>query len=329
MFRLYNPVWLILLLIIPAGIYLYFVKRKMRNSSLRYSDLSWYSLVKRPGFDRRNILLVLRLLALALLILALARPQSGSTSRDVESQGIDIMLALDISGSMQAEDFKPYNRLYAAKQVIREFIKGRTTDRVGLVIFAKQSVTQCPLTTDYSVLQTFLNQVEIGQIEDGTAIGLGLATSANRLRYTPGKSKVIILLTDGNNNAGEIDPLTAAQLAAALGIKIYTIGAGRLGQSTFTTRDPVTGQRLVYQLPELDENILKEIAGQTRGEYFRATDEKALAQIYKQIDQMEKTKVRVKQYTQYAELFPYFLWAGLGLVLAETALNNTILRKLP
>ena len=329
MFRLYNPLWLVLLLVVPVAVYFLFYRHNLKNSSLRYSDLSWFHLVKKPAFNKRNLLTILRLLALTILIIALARPQSGSTSRDVESEGIDIMLALDISGSMQAEDFKPYNRLYAAKQVIRDFIKGRTSDRVGLVIFAKEAVTQCPLTTDYSVLETFLNQVEIGQIEDGTAIGLGLATSVNRLRYTPGKSKIIILLTDGNNNAGEIEPLTAADLASILGIKIYTIGAGRPGESFFNARDPVTGQRVVYRLPELDESILRQIASLTKGEYFRATDEKALAQIYKQIDEMEKTRVKVKEYTQYAELFPYFLWMGLGLVMMETALGNTLLKRIP
>ncbi len=329
MFRLYNPLWLVLLLVTPIAVYFLFFRQSLKNSSLRYSDLSWFHLVKKPAFNKRNLLTILRLSALTILIIALARPQSGSTSRDVESEGIDIMLALDISGSMQAEDFKPYNRLYAAKQVIRDFIKGRTSDRVGLVIFAKEAVTQCPLTTDYSVLETFLNQVEIGQIEDGTAIGLGLATSVNRLRYTPGKSKIIILLTDGNNNAGEIEPLTATELASILGIKIYTIGAGRLGGSYFNARDPMTGQTVVYRLPELDESILRQIASLTKGEYFRATDEKALAQIYKQIDEMEKTRVKVKEYTQYAELFPYFLWIGLGLVMMETALSNTLLRKIP
>jgi len=329
MFRLYNPFWLSLLAVIVVAIYFHFFKKNVRPSSIRYSDLSWYKLVKKPAFNKRNIVVILRLLALAILILALARPQSGSTSRDVESEGIDIMLTLDISGSMQAEDFKPHNRLYAAKEVIREFIRGRSSDRVGLVVFAKESVTQCPLTNDYSVLETFLNQVEIGQIEDGTAIGLGLAASVNRLRYTPGKSKIIILLTDGNNNAGQIEPLTAAELASILGIKIYTIGAGRPGESYFNAQDPVTGRSVLYRLPELDEKILREIARQTGGEYFRAKDEEALASIYKQIDEMEKSKIKVKEYTQYAELFPYFLWAGLGLILIETILNQTILRKLP
>lgn len=329
MFRFYDPLWLILLLSVPAAVYFIFIRKCLRNSSLKYSDLSWYNLVKKPGFNKRNILFVLRLLALALLITALARPQTGRTSRDVESEGIDIMLTLDISGSMQAEDFQPYNRLYAAKQVIRDFIKGRSSDRIGLVIFARESVTQCPLTTDYGVLESFLNQVEIGQIEDGTAIGLGLATSINRLKYAPGKSKIIILLTDGNNNAGEIDPMTAADLARIMGIKIYTIGAGRPGPSYFTARDPATGRSMVYQIEQLDEDILRQIARLTKGEYFRATDGQALANIYKQIDEMEKTRVKVKEYTSYAEIFPYFLWVGLALVLAETILNNTILRKLP
>jgi Ca-activated chloride channel family protein len=268
-------------------------------------------------------------LILTLLIAALARPQTGQSSKDAESQGIDILLALDISGSMQAEDFKPHNRLYAAKEVIKDFIRDRRSDRIGLVIFASESITQCPLTTDYSVLTTFVDRVEIGQIEDGTAIGLGLASSINRLRHSESKSRIVILLTDGNNNAGEIDPLTAAELAQIMGIKVYTIGAGKPGQATFTAADPATGRRVTYRLPELQEDILQQIAQKTGGEYFRATDEKALLNIYKTIDQLEKTKVKVKQYTQFADLFPHFLWAGLALLLLEILAGNTVLRKLP
>ncbi|MCI0532234.1 MAG: VWA domain-containing protein [candidate division Zixibacteria bacterium] len=329
MFKLQNPIWLILLLSIPAALYFYFIKPKVRASSLNYPDLSWYAKIHNSYFNRRALLVFLRLLILTLLIAALARPQTGQSSRDAESQGIDILLALDISGSMQAEDFKPHNRLYAAKEVIKDFIRDRRSDRIGLVIFASESVTQCPLTTDYSVLASFVDQVEIGQIVDGTAIGLGLASSINRLRHSESKSRIVILLTDGNNNAGEIDPLTAAELAQIMGIKVYTIGAGKPGQATFTAADPATGRRVTYRLPELQEDILKQIAYKTGGEYFRATDEKALLNIYKTIDQLEKTKVKVKQYTQYADLFPYFLWAGLALLLLEILAGNTVLRKLP
>ncbi|OGC75886.1 MAG: aerotolerance regulator BatA [candidate division Zixibacteria bacterium RBG_16_40_9] len=330
MFKFVSPQWLLLLVAVPIIIYFHFQKRTIRSSSLQYSDLTQLKKVKVSSWiKRRNILPILRILAIVFLSLALARPQMGRKSQEVSSEGIDIMLALDISGSMKAEDFKPYNRLYVAKEVLKQFVLDQKSNRVGLVIFAKESFTQCPLTSDYGVLLNFIDRIDFGLIEDGTAIGLGLANAINRLRYSIAKSKVIILLTDGINNAGEIDPLTAAQLAQAQNIKIYAIGAGKPGMALYPVDDPLGGKRYVYVPNELDEVTLKKIAEITNGQYFRAKDEKGLATIYKQISQMEKTKIKVKEYTQYNEFFPFWLALGLGGVLAEILLANTKFRKIP
>ncbi len=330
MLKFANPLWLLLLLSIPLIIYFRFQKMKIRNSSLQFSDLSQLKKVKVSSWiKRRNILPILRILAIAFLSLALARPQMGRKSQEVSSEGIDIMLALDISGSMKAEDFKPYNRLYVAKEVLKQFVLDQKSNRVGLVIFARESFTQCPLTSDYGVLLNFIDRIDFGLIEDGTAIGLGIANAVNRLRHSMAKSKVIILLTDGINNSGEIDPLTAAQLASAQNIKIYAIGAGKPGMALYPVDDPILGKRYVYIPNELDEVTLKKIAEITGGQYFRAKDEKGLATIYKQISEMERTKIKVKEYTQYNELFPFWLSLGLAGVLAEIFLANTKFRKIP
>lgn len=270
-----------------------------------------------------------RLIALLLLVIALARPQSGSTSREVTSEGIDIMLVLDVSGSMKAEDFKPNNRLYVAKQVIREFIKGRANDRIGLVVFSGQSFTQCPLTLDYGVLTGFLDKIDFGMIEDGTAIGMAIANAVNRLRESTAKSKIIILLTDGVNNRGQIDPLTAAEIARTMTIKIYTIGAGKPGNAMYPVDDPVFGRRYVYLPNELDEPSLRQIADRTGGRYYRAQSEKMLEDIYKEISMLEKTEVKVKEYVQYRELFGYFAAAALGCMFLAGVLGATWFRTLP
>ncbi len=270
-----------------------------------------------------------RLIALLLLVIALARPQSGSTSREVTSEGIDIMLVLDVSGSMKAEDFKPNNRLYVAKQVIREFIKGRANDRIGLVVFSGQSFTQCPLTLDYGVLTGFLDKIDFGMIEDGTAIGMAIANAVNRLRESTAKSKIIILLTDGVNNRGQIDPLTAAEIARTMTIKVYTIGAGKPGNAMYPVDDPVFGRRYVYLPNELDEPSLRQIADRTGGRYYRAQSEKMLEDIYKEISMLEKTEVKVKEYVQYRELFGYFAAGALGCMFLAGVLGATWFRKLP
>jgi Ca-activated chloride channel family protein len=330
MFRFQNPIFLVFILVAFGLIFYYFKYKKTKAASIRFSDLNLVRRVKSTfRLKERHILPVLRAMAIVLLAFALARPQSGRKGQEISSEGIDIMLVLDISGSMRAEDFKPHNRLYVAKQVIKEFIEGRQSDRIGLVVFSRQSFTQCPLTLDYGVLYNFLDHVDFGMIEDGTAIGLAIANAVNRLRVSDAKSKVIILLSDGRNNAGEIDPITAAQAAKAMNVKIYTIGAGKPGNAPYPVDDPIFGRRYIYIENEIDEATLKQIAQLTGGEYFRAEDEKALSRIYKQISQMEQTKVHVKEYLQYNELFSKYALAGLLLLLVEVVLANTRYRKIP
>ena len=330
MFRFQDPIFLILI-VVAFGILAYYIKfKRARAASIRYSDVNLVRRLK-PSFRirERHILPVLRALAIVLLAFALARPQSGRKGQEISSEGIDIVLALDISGSMRAEDFKPHNRLYVAKQVIKEFIEGRRSDRIGLVVFSKQSFTQCPLTLDYGVLFNFLDKVDFGMIEDGTAIGLAIANAVNRLRESEAEGKVVILLSDGRNNAGEIDPVTAAQAAKAMNVKIYTIGAGKPGNAPYPVDDPIFGRRYIYVENEIDEATLRQIAQITGGEYFRAKDEEGLALIYKQISEMEQTEIKVKEYLQYNELFSNYALAGLLLLVTEIVLANTRYRKIP
>jgi Ca-activated chloride channel family protein len=277
----------------------------------------------------RHLPAVLRVLALIALVFALARPQSGTASQEVTSEGIDIVLALDVSGSMKAEDFQPNNRLYAAKEVIRQFVEGRTNDRIGLVVFAAQSYTQCPLTLDYGVLTGFLDEIDFGMIEDGTAIGTGLANAVNRLRDSDAESKIVILLTDGVNNRGQIEPLTAAEIARTMGIKVYTIGAGKPGSARYPVEDAVFGKRYINLPNQLDEENLQQIADLTGGRYYRAKSEKMLERIYNEISMLEKTEVTVKEYVQYRELFVWFGLFGLASMMLNVVLSGTWLRILP
>jgi Ca-activated chloride channel family protein len=330
MFRFQDPIFLVFI-IVAIGILVYYIKfKRARAASIKYSDIN---LVRRlrPSFRirERHVLPVLRALAIVFLAFALARPQSGRKGEEISSEGIDIILALDISGSMRAEDFKPHNRLHVAKQVIKEFIEGRHSDRIGLVVFSKQSFTQCPLTLDYGVLFNFLDKVSFGMIEDGTAIGVAIANAVNRLRESEAEGKVVILLSDGRNNAGEIDPITAAQAAKAMRVKIYTIGAGKPGNAPYPVDDPIFGKRYIYVENEIDEATLQQIAQITGGEYFRAKDEEALSRIYKQISEMEQTEIKVKEYVQYNELFSNYALAGLLLLVMEIVLANTRYRKIP
>jgi Ca-activated chloride channel family protein len=330
MFRFQDPIFLVFILVAIGLLIYYFKFKKARAASVRYSDVNLVRRLKPSlRIKERHILPVLRTLAIVLLAFALARPQSGRKGQEVSSEGIDIMLVLDISGSMKAEDFKPHNRLHVSKEVIKEFIGGRQSDRIGLVVFSKQSFTQCPLTLDYGVLFNFLDQVDFGMIEDGTAIGLAIANAVNRLRESDAKSKVVILLSDGRNNAGEIDPITAAQTAKAMKVKIYTIGAGKPGRAPIPVDHPIFGKRYVWAETEIDETNLREIARITGGEYFRAKDEEALSRIYKQISQMEQTEIKVKEYLQYNELFSNYAFVGLLLLLVEVVLANTRYRKIP
>ena len=330
-----DPIWLLLLLLIPLLALSAFLRGKRRKIPIRFPTLD---IIKATGGGigarYRHIVTALRWAVIILLILALARPQKLLQERQMETEGIDIMLALDISTSMLAEDFRPKNRLGAAKKVASEFIDGRVSDQIGLVVFAGQSFTQCPLTLDYDLLKELLRQVNIelvteGTIEDGTAIGMAIANGVNRLRASKAKSRILILLTDGQNNRGEIDPLTAASAAQALGIRIYTIGVGTEGYAPYPVRDQ--WGRVTYQQVqvEIDEELLRQIADQTGGKYFRATDAEALRRVYAEIDKLEKSKIRVHQYRQKAELFaPYLGWAFV-LLLIELVLSATRLRTMP
>jgi Ca-activated chloride channel family protein len=304
--------------------------------AVRYSALADLA---RAGWSAavhaRRAMPVGRVLALGLLVFALARPQFVEKEEEIHTEGIDIILTLDVSRSMLAEDFKPKNRLYVAKNVVAEFLNLIHNDRVGLVVFAGQAFTQCPLTLDYDVLRTLLARVDIGMIEDGTAIGTALANSVNRLKDSAAKSKVVILLTDGENNAGKIDPETAAKIAQALGVRVYTVGVGKEGGAPIPVDHPVYGK--IYgrnpdgslALTKVDEKTLKSIASVTGGQYFRATDGEALKKIYEQILGLERTKFQVKQFEKAHEFYRWAAVPALCLLLLELLLANTRLRVLP
>ncbi len=325
MYRLEDPQILILLLAIPALMYMYVRRRRQRSAAIRYSDVESLKRadVRHTGRNR-HVLFALRIVALAALVVAFSRPQSGVTSETMNTEGIDIVLAIDVSSSMLAEDLEP-NRLEAAKAVAAEFIQDRRDDRIGLVVFAAEAFTQVPLTLDYSVITDLLGQMESGMIEDGTAVGMGLATAVKRLQASDAESRVVVLLTDGRNNTGEIGPVTAGQMAQALGVRVYTIGAGGLGM----TRVPVGGGRYASVEVDIDEASLREVAETTGGQYFRATDREGLSQVYREIDALETTEIEVENFTSYGELFYYPLAAGLLLLLLEVGLGQSVLRTLP
>lgn len=322
-----NPEWLWLLALLPLliGIHLWRIFAK-RRTSLTYSDTSLFEGL--PG-NWRSYGIWLSPLALwtafALFVLALARPQYEETTVERNAEGIDIVLALDISTSMRAEDLKP-NRFEAARNVAIDFIEKRVSDRIGLVTFARKSFTVCPPTLDYRLLKQLLQDVEMGIIEDGTAIGMGLATAVNRLKESTAESKVIILLTDGENNAGEIDPVTAADLAATYGIKIYTIGAGTRGTAPYPVQDPIFGKRYQNVRVDIDEEMLTQIADMTEGQYFRATDTDKLKDIYNQIDQLEKTEIEELIYTEHEDLYPRFLIPGIALLFLSLISEKILFR---
>jgi Ca-activated chloride channel homolog len=319
---------LFLLLLIPVLIAWYVWKGRKRQASISFSSLKAFEKIPATFRERlRHFPFALRMLALIFLIIALARPQNFSAGQSVNAEGIDIAMVLDISGSMLAEDFKP-NRLEAAKEVIDEFVQGRTSDRIGLVIFSREAFTQCPLTIDYSVLRNLLTDIKTGMIEDGTAIGNGIANGVNRLKDSDAESRVVILLTDGVNNAGEVDPISAAEIASTFGIRIYTIGVGTRGEAPYPVQTPF-GTRYQMVPVEIDEAILKKIAETTGGQYFRATNNRALEEIYNKIDKMEKTKIEITSYRNAKELFAGWLGIGFVLLFLELIASKTILRKLP
>ena len=333
-FRFESPWLLGLLLLIPLlGAYIYWAGRRTRPAGLRYADVT---LANKPAgswrLTFRPLLSVLRLVAMALIVIAVARPQTGQAREVVRGEGVDIALAVDISGSMASLDFEPQNRLEAAKAVISEFVGGRTYDPIGLVVFASDAFSQSPPTTDHNVLLRLLGRTELATdlgIDDGTAIGMGLANAANMLKESDAKSKVIILLTDGVNNSGEIDPLTAAEAAKALGIKVHTIGMGRPGQVPVPVVDAFGREQVTFQESALDEATLQEIAAITGGRYFRAEDSRALREIYEEIDALEKSHVELERYTRYKELMGWLLLPALGLVASEMFLRKTAFRRLP
>ncbi len=317
-------------LVLAYMAYHHLKRKRFKSATIKYSDVRIIKRAARTSRQRyRFLLTVLRMMAVLLFVVAFVRPRSGTEYTEVTSEGIDIMLALDVSSSMQAEDFKPHNRLYVAKEEIKKFIHRRVNDRIGLVVFARYSFTQCPLTTDYGVLLNFVDQVNFGLVEDGTAIGMAIANGVNRLRESESKSRIMVLLTDGDNNAGEIDPITAASLAEAMDIKIYTIGAGKQGNAMYPVQDPLFGKRYVYQPTRIDEKTLKEIAAKTDGKYFRARSGEELEAIYGEIDEMETTEINIASHIQYLELFHFFTYAGLLLLVLEVILANTYFRKLP
>lgn len=320
-----NPKYLFLLILLIPLIAWYILKLRKTQASFKIS--SAFAFKQKATTLRvylRHVPFILRTIAIAALIIALARPQSVNSSDITNSEGIDIVLALDVSGTMLAQDFQP-TRLEAAKKVASEFINDRKNDKIGLVIFAGESFTQCPLTTDHRILLNLLKDVRFGMIEDGTAIGLGLANAVNRLKDSSSKSRVIILLTDGSNNSGQITPLTAADLAASYGIRVYTIGVGSRGTAQLTDE---YGRRMLVPV-DIDERTLTEIASKTKGEYFRATDNTSLKTIYQQIDKMEKYHISVNTVTKKQELYFPFALLALCLVIFELVLRRTYLRHIP
>jgi Ca-activated chloride channel homolog len=318
--------WLLLLLL---GLILWQWRRRRGDTpAARYSDVSIPAAVT---VGRWWVALppVLRSVAVAALIIAAAGPRVGGDTVEVKQEGIAIAIAIDISSSMLAEDFAPSNRLAVAQQQAVGFIRGRTADRIGLIAFAGEALTQVPVTLDYAVVEQAVMDLRIGSLEDGTAIGSGLAIAVNRLRRAPDKSKVILLLTDGENNKGLIDPRTAAATAAAFGIKVYTIGVGTIGEAPIPTGRGLGGFRYEMLPVRIDEPLLKDIAAKTGGRYFRARDSEALSRIFRQIDQLEKTPIQVTRYTKYEEATRPLLLLGLGALALELLLGSTLVVRVP
>ena len=333
MLRFHDPFWLFLLLLIPVVIWHYF--RKASGGTIKYSSIAVFKKIKTsPSLYYRHILLILRCAAIILLTIALARPQKGKEDTKVTTEGIDIILAVDTSGSMVAGDLTrnpDVSRLDVAKQVVEQFVKKRENDRIGLVVYGEDAYTQCPLTLDYGVLLKFIDKCKIGIAgENSTSIGDAIATSVLRMENSKAKSKVVILLTDGKNNSGLISPETAAEMARELGIKIYTIGVGTKAAYAPVPGIDMFGRKTYQKMPvDIDENLLKEVANVSSGKYFRATNKNSLKKIYDDINKMEKTKVEVLHYMEYKEQFTNLAIAGGIFLILEILLANTIFKKLP
>lgn len=324
-----HPWFFALLLLLPAAGLWYWRRYRERYPTFRLSSLQALQGTTSLRGRLRMLLPILRGLAFLALILALARPQEFLQEEKVKGEGIDIMLSMDLSSSMLAMDFQP-NRLEVSKRVAADFVNKRTFDRIGLVVFAGEAFTQCPLTTDHRILNQFLAGLECGRLEDGTAIGMGLATAINRLKNEKAKSKIVILLTDGVNNTGYQSPQLAAKIAKEFGIKVYTIGIGASGE----THTPVSRRSdgtYVFGLArvEMDEELMREIATMTGGQYYRATSEQELAQIYAQIDQLEKSEIEITSYKRYGELFYSLVLIAIACILLEFVLRHTLLRTIP
>ena len=323
-----NPGFLYLLFLLIPAITWYVLKNKTDRAGMKISALDGF--INVPNTYKhylRHIIFGFRILAVALLIIVLARPQSVDKWEDISTEGIDIVMSLDISSSMLARDFKP-DRLEASKELATEFISGRSDDRLGLVVFSGESFTQCPLTTDHAVVINMMRDIQTGMIEDGTAIGMGLATAINRLKDSKAKSKVIILMTDGVNNMGEIAPVTAAGIAQSFNIRVYTIGVGSRGMAPYPVQTPY-GRQYRQMKVEIDEEVLKDIAEITNGKYFRATDNNQLKQIYQEIDKLEKSKIDVKEFRKKSEEYLLFVIIAGVLLFIEVLMRNTLLRGLP
>ena len=330
-----NPQFFWLLVLVAPMVWLYIWRERGRRATVRFSDLSILKKLPVSPYQRlRHILPVMRVVGFCFLVVALARPQREHVEVEVTTEGVDIMLILDISESMKALDFRPDNRLVVAKRSIREFVSKREYDRVGLVLFAARAFTRCPLTTDYGVLLQMIDDADFTDFSNQTAIGTAIATAASRLKDSPAKSKVIILLTDGANNAGDIPPLTAAQAAGELGMKIYTIGVGKEGKVPFPVEivNPHSGQRtqrIQMMESDLNEKELAAIAKMTGGRYFRAQNAEELKEIYSEIDKMEKTEIKSVSHVSWSEYFYLWLWIGFLILLAEMILQNTVFKRIP
>lgn len=326
-----NPSLLWLILLLPVFLWLFSLIHKKRQAVWRISTTEGLGkLPVSPRIRWRPLLQVLRSIAFIAFIIALARPQKTNTSENIDSNGIDIVISMDISGSMLAEDFKP-NRLEATKEVAEKFVRERISDRIGLVIFSGESFTQCPITIDHKVVLEQIENVKSGVLQDGTAIGMGLATAVDRLRDAKGKSRVVILMTDGVNSVmggNTIDPITALEIAKAYKVKVYTIGVGTIGQALYPVQTPGGIEKRMMPV-QIDEALLKKISKETGGRYYRATNNSSLEKVYNEIDKLEKTKVEVSAYTQYSEAFFLFAFAGIIALLLEVLLRNTIFRVLP
>ena len=323
-----NPEYLYLLLIIPLLAAWYWFRHKARQPEMEFSDVGAFAKApKSIKTSLQHILFILRMLVLALLIVALARPQTTSKRQNINVEGIDIVLAMDVSSSMLARDFKP-DRLEAAKNIAKDFIMKRPNDRIGLVIFSGEAFTQVPLTTDHAMIINMFREIKSGMIEDGTAIGDGLATAVSRLKESDAISKVIILLTDGVNNSGSVDPMSAAEIAKLYGIRVYTIGIGSRGYAPYPVQTPF-GTQMQQMKVQIDEDLLKKIADETGGHYFRATSNNKLKKIFEEIDKLEKSKIEVQEFRKKYEMFLPFALLAMALFGLELLLRYLVFRRIP